>query len=92
MGLPGQGVEHAPDGDAGQGTVVVVQAKVDAVKRGRNAQGCETKGKAVRSGVRGTCRRNLSSLPHNIKMGLSVLAHAHAEKRGGQRRLIILEL
>lgn len=55
MGLPGQGVEHAPDGDAGQGTVVVVQAKVDAVKRGCNAQGCETKG----HGCEVRCERHL---------------------------------
>lgn len=38
VGLPGDDVEHATDGDAGQGTVEATQAEVDGVKRCGNAE------------------------------------------------------
>ena len=38
VGLPGNDVEHASDGDAGQSTVEAAQAEVDGVKRCGNAE------------------------------------------------------
>lgn len=44
MGLPGEGVEHAPDGDAGEDTVVAPEAHVDHLKGRGHRQGCGTRG------------------------------------------------
>lgn len=39
--LPGEDVEHAPDGDAGQRAVEAAQAEVDGVKGRRQSESCE---------------------------------------------------
>lgn len=54
---------------------------------GMQCSGLQDKGQAVRPG---TCRRNLSSLPHNIKRVLSVVTHA--EKGGRISKEALLEL
>lgn len=80
MCLPGQGVEHAPNGNAGQGTVVVVQAKVDAVKRGCNAQSCRTKarlwGQAQEKPAGGICRLFLIT-----SRWVCLFSHMHIQKK-----------
>ena len=38
VGLPGDDVEHASDGDAGQSAIEATQAKVDGVKWRGNAE------------------------------------------------------
>lgn len=38
VGLPGNDVEHASDGDAGQSAVEAAQAEVDGVKRCGDAE------------------------------------------------------
>ena len=43
MGLPGEGVEHAPDGDAGEDTVVAPEAQVDGLEGRGDRQGCQTR-------------------------------------------------
>lgn len=44
MGLPGEGIEHAPNGDAREDTVVAPEAHVDCLKGCGHRQGCGTKG------------------------------------------------
>lgn len=43
VGLPGEGVEHAPDGNAGEDTVVAPEAHVDRLKGRGHRQGCGTR-------------------------------------------------
>lgn len=43
MGLPGEGVEHAPDGDAGEDAVVTPEAHVDHLEGRGHCQGCGTR-------------------------------------------------
>lgn len=46
MGLPGEGVEHAPDGNAGEDAVVTPEAHIDHLKGRGHCQGC-----GIRCGV-----------------------------------------
>lgn len=43
MGLPGEGVEHAPDGDAGEHAVIAPEAHVDGLEGCGHCQGCGTR-------------------------------------------------
>lgn len=49
MRLPGQDVEHAPYGDAGQRAVEAAQAEVDGVQGRRDGEGYERRQAAVLS-------------------------------------------
>lgn len=50
VGLPGDDVEHAPDGDAGKSAVEATQAKVDGIKRRGNAECWRRKAPVLRVG------------------------------------------
>lgn len=41
--LPGEGVKHAPDGDAGEDRVVAPEAQVDGLEGRGHSQGCWTR-------------------------------------------------
>lgn len=43
MSLPGEGIEHAPDGDAGEDAVVAPEACVDGLEGCGHGQGCGTR-------------------------------------------------
>jgi hypothetical protein len=43
VGLPGEGVEHAPDGDTGEDAVVTAEAQVDRLEGRSHRQGCGTR-------------------------------------------------
>lgn len=43
MGLPGKGIEHATDGDAGEDAVVAPEAQVDSLEGRGHRQGCGTR-------------------------------------------------
>lgn len=43
VGLPGERIEHAPDGDAGQDTVVAPESHVDRLEGRGHRQGCGTR-------------------------------------------------
>ena len=43
MGLPGEGIEHAPNGNAGEDTVVAPDAQVDGLEGRGHGQRCGTR-------------------------------------------------
>lgn len=62
VGLPGDDVEHASYGDAGQCAVEATQAKVDGVQGRRNGEGCERRQASVLSLGGGSHAAHLPSL------------------------------
>lgn len=66
VGLPGDDVEHASYGNAGQRAVEATQAEVDGVQGRCNSEGCERRQASVlSSGWGGWVSWGLPALPEN---------------------------